>query len=268
MDSGTTDLGRPRVVVSSVMSADGRLTLSSGQLLVHSETNRVWRSVQPPSAQAVEDARSALLDRLYQPQVVLEGSGTFVTDDAGPLTGLPAVDPAEDLHADYLPDEVVQDPDSDKWFAVVDGRGRVRWTMKSSGDYHLLILVARATPAAYLAYLRAEGIPYLVVGEERVDLGTALRRMADKLGVTCVVSKAGGGLNGALLREGLVEELQIVVFPALIGGRGTPALFDGPQLTGGQLPTPLRLLSVHAETDGLLWLRYEVLRTDEAPASG
>lgn len=256
------------MVVSAVMSADGRLTLSSDQLLLHEETNRVWQSLQPPSAQLVEDARSALLDRLYQPQVVLEGSGTFVTDDTGPLTGLPAVDPAEDLHADYLPDEVVQDPNNDKWFAIVDGRGRVRWTMKSAGGYHLLILVAKATPADYLAVLREERIPYLVVGEERVDLATAFRRMADKLGVTCVVSKAGGGLNGALLRDGLVDELQMVIFPALIGGKGTPALFDGPELTGGQLPTPLRLLSVHTETDGLLWLRYEVLRTAEAPASG
>jgi riboflavin biosynthesis pyrimidine reductase len=250
------------------MSADGRLTLSSDQLPLHEETNRVWQSLQPPSAQAVEDARSALLDRLYQPQVVLEGSGTFVTNDAGPLTGLPAVDPAEDLHADYLPDEVVQDPDNDKWFVVVDGRGRLRWTMKSGGGYHLLILVAKATPADYLAYLREERIPYLVVGEERVDLAAALRRMADKLGVTCVVSRAGGGLNGALLREGLVDELQIVMFPALIGGKGTPALFDGPELTDGELPAPLRLLSVHTETDGLLWLRYEVLRADKASASG
>jgi riboflavin biosynthesis pyrimidine reductase len=268
MDSTKDDLGRPRVVVSSVMSADGRLTLSSDQLLMHEETNRVWQALQPPSAQAVEDARSALLDRLYQPQVVLEGSGTFVTDETGPLSGLPAVDPAEDLHADYLPDGIVQDPDNGKWFAVVDGRGRLRWTMTSNGGYRLLILVAEATPAAYLAYLRAERIPYLVVGGKRVDLATALRRMADKLGVTCVVSKAGGGLNGALLRDGLVEEVQIVVFPALIGGKGTPALFDGPQLSGGQLPTPLRLRSVHTETDGLLWLRYEVLRTAEAPASG
>jgi 2,5-diamino-6-(ribosylamino)-4(3H)-pyrimidinone 5'-phosphate reductase len=260
MDPTTTDLGRPRVVVSSVMSTDGRLTLSSDQLLLHERTSSVWQSLQPPSGQAVEDARSALLDRLYGPQVVLEGSGTFVTDDAGPLTGLPAADPAVDPRADYLPDDVVQDPDNDKWFAIVDGRGRVRWTMKSGGGYRLLILVATATPAEYLTFLRQERIPYLVVGEDRVDLATALRRMADKLGVTCVVSKAGGGLNGALLRAGLVDELQVIVFPALVGGKGTPALFDGPELAGGELPTRLRLLSVHSEADGLLWLRYEVLR--------
>jgi 2,5-diamino-6-(ribosylamino)-4(3H)-pyrimidinone 5'-phosphate reductase len=250
------------------MSADGRLTLSRAQLLVQEETDRVWRSLLPPSAQTVEDARSALLDRLYQPQVVLEGSGSFVTDDVGPLVGLPAPELGDDLYADYLPDEVVEDSETGKWFAVVDGRGRVRWTIKSGGGYRLLILVASATPAAYLAYLRAERIPYLVVGEDRVDLSTALGRMADRLGVSCVVSKAGGGLNGALLRAGLVDELQIVMVPGLVGGKLTPALFDGPELSAGEPPTPLRLLSVQVETDGLIWLRYEVLLTDMPPSSG
>ena len=247
------------MVVSSTMSADGRLTLSRHQILLHDEPNRVWRSLQPPSAQSVEDARTALLDRLYRPQVVLEGSGSFVTDDAESLSGLPAIDTAEDLYADFLPDEVLQDPDNDKWLAVVDGRGRVRWSIKRSGGYRLLILVATATPAAYLAFLRHERIPYLVVGKERVNLATALTHMADKLGVTCVVSTAGGGLNGALLREGLIDELQVIMLPALVGGRDTPALFDGPELADGQLPTRLRLLSIQTETDGLIWMRYEVV---------
>ncbi len=75
-----------------------------------------------------------------------------------------------------------------------------------------------------------------------------------------VVSTAGGGLNGALLRAGLVDEIQLIVLPAAIGGEGTPSLFDGPALADGESPTRLRLLSSHAETDGTLWLRYEVVR--------
>jgi riboflavin biosynthesis pyrimidine reductase len=105
------------------------------------------------------------------------------------------------------------------------------------------VLVARATPAAYLAYLRRERIAYLVAGEERVDLAEALLRMRDKLGVTCVVSAAGGGLNGALLRAGLVDEIQVLVLPTVIGGRQTPSIFDGPELLVGETPAKLRLLS-------------------------
>lgn len=104
----------------------------------------------------------------------------------------------------------------------------------------------------------------LDVGEDRVDLPLALGRMRERLGVTCGVSEAGGGLNGALLRAGLVDEIQLLVLPAVVGGLGTPALFDGSQLLSGERPTSLRLLSRHAEADGMLWLRYEVL--PERPA--
>lgn len=262
-----SDAGLPRVVISVGMSVDARVTLSRDRLLLHEETARVWRSLSPASAQALGDAREAELARLYQPRAVLEGSGTFVTDDAGPLSGLSVeVDqPTDQLYTDFLPEEVLERPDHDKWFTVVDSRGRVGWDMKGgSGGWDLLVLVARATPAEYLAYLRQERISYLVVGDERVDLATALRRMRERLGVTCVVSKAGGGLNGALLRAGLVDEIHLLVMPAAIGGQGTPTLFDGPELAHDEAPTRLRLISVRTETDGMVWLRYEV-RHDAAP---
>ena len=134
------------------------------------------------------------------------------------------------------------------------------WTIKSVGDADLIVLVARATPAEYLGFLRREGICYLVVGGRRVDLTAALRRMRERLGATCVVSTAGGGLNGALLAAGLVDELDLIVLPAAVGGLDTPSVFDGPALPEGASPTRLRLLSMHAEADGLLRLRYATRR--------
>jgi 2,5-diamino-6-(ribosylamino)-4(3H)-pyrimidinone 5'-phosphate reductase len=255
-------MDRPRVVVSVTTSVDGRVALRRDRLLMAEDEARVWQSLQTTSAPAVEEARSAQLAKLYQPQAVLEGSGSLVPGSAGPLTGLSLRfdEPAEALYTDFLPAEVLERPGHEKWFTVVDGRGRVRWSMTRNAEFDLLVLVARATPPEYLAYLRRERIPYLVAGRERVDLAGALRRMRDRLGVACVVSTAGGGLNGALLRAGLVDEIQLLVLPAAIGGLGTPALFDGPELADGAVPTRLRLLSAHAESDSLLWLRYAVRR--------
>jgi 2,5-diamino-6-(ribosylamino)-4(3H)-pyrimidinone 5'-phosphate reductase len=251
---------RPRVVVCVSATADGRVALNREQVLMAEPTGSIWAGLAPPSMEHQLAARDAELDRRYQPGAVLEGSGTFVTDAAGSLDDLPAVtgDPDE-LYTDFLVPDIVDRPaPPHRWFAVVDGRGRVRWQYKSSGDFDVLVLVARRTPAEYLAYLRAERICYLVAGDERVDLDAALRRMAIRLQVTCVQSTAGGGLNGALLRAGLVDELDLTLMPALAGGLGTPSIIDGPALGIGEHPTKLRLLSVYAETDGTVRLRYEV----------
>jgi hypothetical protein len=220
--------------------------------------DRLSQAQDPPSSPAMEAARKAELDRCYHYEAVLEGSGSFVTDDVGPAD-LPAADgPADELYVDFVPDALVTDP-PDHWFTVVDSRGRVRWKHKGSHEWQLLALVSMATPAPYLAFLRRDRIPYLVVGDNHVDLVEALHRMSARLGVTCVVSQAGGGLNGVLLRAGLVDELHMLIAPRLIGGFGTPTAFDGPQLGLDESPTPLRLMSVRSETDGMVWLRYEVV---------
>lgn len=268
MDQATVSAStsRPRVVVSVGTSVDGRVTLRRDSLLMDEEVKRLWESVTPASSGPLHAARKRRLADLYQPKVVMEGSGSLVTDDVGPLTGLPTAfdDPVDVLYTDFLPQEVLDRPDHENWFTVVDSRGRVEWTMKGgSGGWDVLVLVARATPAEYLAYLRSERVCYLVVGEERVDLALALSRMRDRLGIGCVVSCAGGGLNGALLRAGLVDEIHLIISPVAIGGLGTPSLFDGPDLAKDETPTPLRLLSTQVEDDGMLWLRYEVRRDDE-----
>jgi riboflavin biosynthesis pyrimidine reductase len=255
------DAARPFVVVSVGASVDGRVTLRRSSLLMHPDAGKVWAEMSPPSSVPLHAAREAQIEELYKPQAVLEGSGSLVTDDQGPLD-LPADfdSPVSELYDDFLPESIVESPEHEHWFTIVDSRGRVFWDTKGGGGWDVLVLVSRSTPAPYLAYLRRETICYLVAGEERVDLGLALGRMREKLGVTCVVSKAGGGLNGALLRAGLIDEFHLIVSPAIVGGLGTPTVFDGPELAADEKPTALRLLSAHVETDGMLSLRYEVVR--------
>jgi riboflavin biosynthesis pyrimidine reductase len=112
--------------------------------------------------------------------------------------------------------------------------------------------------AEYLAFLQRERIPYLIAGQERVDLAAAMRKLKTELGVTCVRSTAGARLNGALLRAGLLDEVNIIYRPELIGGTETPTLFDSPELAPDEWPTKLRLVSALVRGEGHVWLRYEV----------
>jgi riboflavin biosynthesis pyrimidine reductase len=213
------------------------------------------------SLESLEGERRALV-ALYKPQVLLEGSGSIVKED-GRLRELPAPGPDDaGLYEDYLPASVFDSPNHVGWLAMVDGRGRVRSGMKEFPGWegwHTLHLVSHTTPREYLAFLRRSEIPYLVAGHEHVDLVQIMVKLSALLGVSTVISTAGSRLNGALLRAGLVDEVSLVLAPALVGGSKTPPLFESEDL-GESWPTPLELLSVESDAGGRVAVRYRVLR--------
>jgi hypothetical protein len=114
--------------------------------------------------------RAAAIEQRHHPTVVLEGSGTFVADDAGSLN-LPDTNvPADVLWTDYLPYR------SRRWFAVVDARGRVAWTHRGDETTSLLVIASSSTPLPYLAHLRQQRIPYLLAGARGLAPGRPTRR--------------------------------------------------------------------------------------------
>jgi riboflavin biosynthesis pyrimidine reductase len=221
--------------------------------------NLRWKATWPPDVGELLTRRAAAIEQRHHPTVVLEGSGTFVADDAGSLDLPDTGVRADVLWTDFLPYR------STRWFAVVDARGRVAWTHKGDEETSLLIIASRSTPLPYLAHLRHERIPYLLAGARRVDLTSALAKIRIRLGAKCLVSEAGGGLNGALLRAGLVDELHIITVPALIGGLGTPSIMDGPPLGTGALPEQLRVIDVQVGAHGTIWAHYEVVAECSTP---
>lgn len=251
--AGADGIARPRVIVSVTATADGRVTLSRTERLLDGGPNQRWQAAWPPDAGGLLARRATAIELRHHPTVVMEGSGTFVADDAGPLDLPDTRVPADVLRTDFLPYR------STRWFAVVDARGRVAWTHKRDKQTSLVVIVSHSTPLPYLARLRQERIPYLLAGTHRVDLRGALAKIRAQLGAACLVSEAGGGLNGALLRAGLVDEIHIITVPALIGGLGTPSIMDGPPLEPGSLPEQLRAIDVHVGSHGTIWAHYEVV---------
>ncbi|MEJ2551126.1 MAG: dihydrofolate reductase family protein [Anaerolineales bacterium] len=249
---------RPKVIVLNSASVDGRLAMSPDSLLLFGDER--WQSIEGGDRFNVFE----WLKTTHNVQATLEGSGSFVRRGEHPDPLPPIEGDPQHLYADFLPNTVLQREGHRGWFTAVDGRGRIRWMYKDEfpdeawRGWHLLVLTCSATPAEYLTYLRRETIPYLVAGKSRVDLRTALGKMHSRLGVTSLLSTAGGILNGALLRDGLVDEINIEFLPAVIGGTDTPSLFTAPDLESGEWPIQLELISTQVQSGGQIWLRYRV----------
>lgn len=154
--------------------------------------------------------------------------------------------------------------------AVVDSRGRFKnWRKVVPSMYWRagVALCSEATPGSHLKHLREEGVEVIVAGRERVDLRAALEALAEGHGIKVVRVDAGGALNGALLRAGLVDEVSVMVQPQLIGGTSPSSIFRASDLAAGDAPMSAELMSSEVLKGGAVWLRYRVPKVSTPAAS-
>lgn len=103
----------------------------------------------------------------------------------------------------------------------------------------ILILTTRRAGHRRLTKLRALSDDLLICGERQIDFHVALRWLREKWAVRRLLCEGGGGLNDALFRAGLVNELHLTVCPKIFGGRDAPTISDGVGALG--LPGATRL---------------------------
>ncbi len=177
--------GRPLVRSKLAVSLDGRTALASGQsqwitgAAARADAHR-WR------------ARSS---------VIMTGIGTVLIDDPSLDTRLEEPAPAVIQPARVVVDSKLQTPPDAK---LLSRPGEV------------LIFTNQAESAAG-GHLRVQGATIERVGGSRhCDLAKVLERLAE-LEFNEVWVEAGATLNGALIREGLIDELIIYLAPQLLG---------------------------------------------------
>jgi 2,5-diamino-6-(ribosylamino)-4(3H)-pyrimidinone 5'-phosphate reductase len=147
---------------------------------------------------------------------------------------------------------------------VPDSRGRLRpilhvlWHEPYWRD--ILILCSAKTPKSYLEYLHKKNINHIISGEDYVNYQVALEELNAHYGVKVVRVDSGGTLNGILLREGLVDEVSILIHPCLVGGTSTSSLYRAPDLIAASGLLRLRLLQIEKVDGELVWLKYSILK--------
>ena len=71
---------------------------------------------------------------------------------------------------------------------------------------------------------------------------------------------SGGTLNGVMLRAGLVDEVNLLVYPYLVGGVTPKSFFRAPDLLAADGVIKLRMLHLEQMRDEIVWLQYQIVR--------
>ena len=99
--------------------------------------------------------------------------------------------------------------------------------------------------------------------QETASLKDALVQLKRDFGCERITIQSGGTVNSLFLRERLLDYIDLMVAPVLIGGKDTATLIDGASLTEAKelaLLGVLKLQSCDVLKDSYLRLRYEVLK--------
>jgi 5-amino-6-(5-phosphoribosylamino)uracil reductase len=211
--------------VNFVASLDGAITVAGRSA-----------GLGTPGDKRIFDLLRALAD------VVLVGHGTAAAEGYGPMTpesavgrlrtslGRPATAP----------------------IAVVSRRASLDpgSRMAAGDDSPTILITCEAADPSRRAALADAGVTVMVCGDDDVDLPAAMDALGDR-GHEQVLCEGGPHLLRAALTAGVVDELDLSIAPALVGGEA--------RLLQAALPDVVRLeLRQVLEEDGVLFTRYGV----------
>ena len=101
-----------------------------------------------------------------------------------------------------------------------------------------------------------------IIRQDSLNLEDALNVLKEDYGCERLTIQSGGTLNGIFLRSQLIDYVDIVVAPVLIGGKDTPTLIDGNSITSMNdlnLLGVLQLEKCVVLEDSYIRLRYKVM---------
>ncbi len=101
-----------------------------------------------------------------------------------------------------------------------------------------------------------------IMYQEKISLPEAFDRLKKEYSCDRLTLQSGGTVNGLLLREKLIDFVDIVAAPVLIGGKDTSTLIDGNSLTSENELSGLgvlKLIECVPLENSYLRLRYRVI---------
>lgn len=150
---------------------------------------------------------------------------------------------------------------SPRMFISIDPDADIIYPSSSLRGDDILVVVGLNASTEYLTLLKKNGISYIVV-EDITDFPSIFKTINKRFGISSVSLQGGGILNAAMLQQGIVDELSLVIYPGIDGTSKSRSIFD---YVGKGRPVKgqsLKLLDIEKEKGGVVWLRYKIQKQD------
>jgi riboflavin biosynthesis pyrimidine reductase len=107
--------------------------------------------------------------------------------------------------------------DAKTYGIVLDPSGRTHFSGGTIWGDAVIALLGKDVPDAHLAELAGDGVSYVVSETAEIDLAAMLETLNRAFGIKRLLLEGGGTVNGSFLAAGLVDEVNVLIAPALDG---------------------------------------------------
>ncbi|TIU48776.1 MAG: RibD family protein [Mesorhizobium sp.] len=147
--------------------------------------------------------------------------------------------------------------DAGSYAVALDASGKLHFAKPDIGGDHVVVLLGRDVEDSHLAELAADGVSYVVSQTPDIDLAAMLDVLGRELGISRLLLEGGAGINGSFFAAGLVDELSLLIAPALDARAANQGVVEfGEAGLAGKMR--LSLTSCEVLAHGLVHLRYAV----------
>jgi riboflavin biosynthesis pyrimidine reductase len=140
---------------------------------------------------------------------------------------------------------------------AIDPSAKLHFSKPDIGGDHVVVVLGSKVADEHLAELAADGVSYMVASDAKLDLARVLDTLARELGIRRLLLEGGAGINGAFLAAGLVDEVSLLIAPALDGRKETQHFVEVDR-DGLADKIQLSLTSCETLEHGLVHLRLAV----------
>jgi len=148
--------------------------------------------------------------------------------------------------------------DAGSYAIAFDRTGKLHFAKPDIGGDHVVVLLGPGVSDGHLAELAKDGVSYVVAPDDAMNARSLFELLGRELGIKRLLVEGGGNVNGSMMAAGVVDEISLLIAPAVDGALGITGVIEVPDAGGLAGKARLRFLSSETLEHGIVHLRYAV----------